>query len=115
MDPIRSSQLRTAARVADALVYAVGLAGVVAGGLLWRDGDVAFAVVAWCVTFVAGAGLRLASWLTRGVAHLMDRSERITDELAAIRTERVVAERRAEGMVDPYNRERWGPSGSGWH
>jgi hypothetical protein len=112
MEHVRPSQLRTAARVADALVYAVGVAGVVAGGLLWRDGDVAFAVVAWAVTFVAGAGLRLAAWLTRGVAQLLDRSERISDELAALRADHVVAERRAPEAVDPYSRDRWG---SGWH
>lgn len=113
METIRSSQLRTAARVADAMVYAVGVAGVIAGGLLWRDSDVAFAVVAWCLTFVAGAGLRLAAWLTRGVALLLDRSERLLDELADLRTERVAAERRAGADVpDPYSRGRWG---SGWH
>ncbi|MDP8969458.1 MAG: hypothetical protein M3N52_02945, partial [Actinomycetota bacterium] len=68
MDPVKPSQLRAVARVADGLVYAVGLAGVVAGGLLFRDGDTALAVVAWALTFCAGAGLRLAAWLTRAMA-----------------------------------------------
>jgi hypothetical protein len=82
MEPIRPLQLHTAARIADALVWAVGLAGVVAGALLYRAGDFGFAIVAWILTFVAGAGLRLASWATKALAELLIRTERIEEELA---------------------------------
>jgi hypothetical protein len=105
MEPVGPAQLRTAARIADALVYAVGLAGVVAGALLLRRGDIGFAIVAWCLTFVAGAGLRLAAWLTRGVAELLDRQTRIEEGVTDLRTDRVARDREA-APVDPYG--RWG-------
>ncbi len=108
MEPVRPASLNAAARVADALVYAVGVAGVIAGGLLLRRGDLGFAIVAWGLTFVAGAGLRLAAWLTRGVAELLDRSRRVEEDLAALRADRVAASR--DEPVDPYR--RWG---SGFH
>lgn len=82
MEPIRPLQLHTAARIADALVWAAGLAGVVAGALLYRAGDLGFAIVAWVLTFVAGAALRLASWATKALAELLVRTERIEEELA---------------------------------
>ncbi|MGH8901495.1 MAG: hypothetical protein ACRDYA_07380 [Egibacteraceae bacterium] len=82
MEPIRPLQLHTAARIADALVWAAGLAGVVAGALLYRAGDLGFAVVAWVLTFVAGAVLRLASWATKALAELLVRTERIEERLA---------------------------------
>lgn len=111
-DHIRPRELITAARVADALVYAVGAAGVLAGGLLFRDGSLGFAVVAWALTFVGGAGLRLAAWAARALAELLVRSRRIEDDLAALLRERAAssrppAEREAnEPPPDPYR--RWG-------
>ncbi|MBA2529562.1 MAG: hypothetical protein H0V19_06300 [Euzebyales bacterium] len=111
MEPVRPSQLVVSARVADALVYAVGIAGVVAGGLLLRRGEMGFAIVAWSLTFVAGAGLRLAAWLARGVAELLARQSRMEDDLAALRRADLDSPPGpAEGPPDPYR--RWGP---GWH
>jgi hypothetical protein len=81
MEPIRPLQLHAAARIADALVWAAGLAGVVAGALLYRAGNLGFAIVAWVVTFVAGAALRLASWATKALAELLVRTARIEEEL----------------------------------
>lgn len=111
-DHVRPRELITAARIADALVYAVGAAGVLAGGLLFRDGNVGFAIVAWALTFVGGAGLRLAAWAARALAELLVRSRRIEDDLAALSRERAAAPPPPAGRegddapADPYR--RWG-------
>lgn len=97
METVTAGQLRTAARVADALVYTVGVAGVVAGGLLLRRGDLGFAIVAWSLTFVAGAGLRLGAWIARGIAELLVRQGILNDAVNDLRAERVADERRDGG------------------
>ena len=97
MTPGTAMQLRTAARVADALVYVVGIAGVIAGGLLLRRDDLGFAIVAWSLTFVAGAGLRLAASISRGVAELLGRQARMDDALADLRADHVAEQRRGTG------------------
>lgn len=97
-----------AARVADALVYVAGVAGIAAGGLLFRDGESAFALVAWILTFAAGAALRLSAWAAKALAQLLVASERIEADLAILRREQA-ADLPAPGD-DPYGR-RWG----GWH
>jgi hypothetical protein len=81
MDTIRPRELLTAARMADALVWAAGLAGIIAGALLFRAGDTGFAIVAWVLTFIAGATLRLASWASKALAELLIRTERIEEEI----------------------------------
>lgn len=83
-----------AARVADALVYVVGLAGVVAGALRYRATDLGAALVAWILTFVAGAVLRLVAFGARALAEVLERSRRLEDAVADLRVERVAAERR---------------------
>ncbi len=111
-DQVRPRELLVAARVADALVYAVGLAGVLAGGLLFRDGGIGFAIVAWALTFVGGAALRLAAWGARALAELLQRSRRLEDDLAALLRERAAAPPPqappgpGEAPADPY--KRWG-------
>ena len=107
MDPVKPRELFTAARVADGLVVVVGLAGVIAGAQLFRGGEVAFAVIAWVLTFVAGAALRLVVWMARGVAQVMDRTERIEQDVARLLRADVAAE--DQQGDDPYR--RWG----GWH
>lgn len=115
MDTVKPRELQTAARVADALVYAAGVAGVIAGGLLFRNGDVGFAVVAWALTFVAGAGLRLAAWATRALAQLLVQVQRLTDDVAELRGQGPLPaappqeQRDPDRPPDPYR--RWG----GWH
>lgn len=84
MEPVKTRELIVASRIADALVYAAGIAGVAAGGLLFRDGEPAFAVVAWVVTFIAGAVLRLASWVARALGELLDRTKRMEDDIARL-------------------------------
>ena len=97
IEPATSAQLRAAARVADALVYTVGVAGVVAGGLLLRRGELGFAIVAWSLTFVAGAGLRLGAWIARGVSELLVRQARMAEEMGDLAADRVAAQRRDPG------------------
>jgi hypothetical protein len=97
-------ELAIATRTADALVYTVGICGVVAGGLLLRDGALGFAVVAWVLTFVAGATLRLISAITRGIADLKSTLERPDDP---------PPQPTPPSATDdpPYPYRRW----SGWH
>ena len=85
MAGVTPRELVVAARVADGLVYASGLAGVVAGGLLFREGQTSWAVIAWTLTFVAGAGLRLAAAVTRAIAEVLARQTAIEQELRTLR------------------------------
>ncbi len=111
MQRAKTRELVTAARVADALVYAAGVAGVIAGGLLFRGGEEGFAVVAWVLTFVAGGALRLASWASRALADLLERTERMEEDLARLAAqprerEPYTPPPRPGGPPDPYR--RWG-------
>lgn len=103
MDALKPSELATAARVADGLVYVAGLAGVAAGALLFREGDVAFAVIAWAVTFIAGTVLRLASWVARGVAQVMERTERIERDTARLARQQAADGAGAEDRLRPWH------------
>lgn len=76
--------LRGAAGVAQVLAYVVGLAGVVAGGLLLAEGSTAFAVIVWVLTFAAGAILMIAAFLTRAIAALLGRVARIESDLSVL-------------------------------
>jgi hypothetical protein len=109
MDTIKPRELQVAARVADALVYAAGVAGVVGGALLFRDDLIGFAVIAWVLTFIAGAVLRLAAWAARALAQLLVRTEQIAEELRDVRGAAPVPPRDPDAPPDPYR--RWG----GWH
>ncbi|MBW3664861.1 MAG: hypothetical protein KY469_17310 [Actinobacteria bacterium] len=92
--------LRGAAAVAQSLAYVVGLAGVVAGGLAFSDGDTAGAVIVWVLTFAAGALLMIVAFLTRGMAALLARIARMESDLAQL-----VADR--GGTPEP-GRDPWG-------
>ncbi|MBA2318427.1 MAG: hypothetical protein H0V93_11735 [Euzebyales bacterium] len=114
MESVKPSELYTAARVADALVYAVGVAGVIAGGLLFRDGQLGFAVLAWVLVFIGGAMLRLTAWAAKAVAELLVRTQRITEEVSDLRAGApagTIRLRDPDAPPDPYGRGRWG----GWH
>ena len=104
MQRVSLRELNIATRTADALVYTVGVAGVVAGGLLLRDGAFGFALVAWALTFVGGAVLRLISTLTRGIADIKSELERSRDPLPP-----PTPPADPDAPPDPYR--RWG----GWH
>lgn len=117
MNQVKPSELYTAARIADALVYAVGVAGAVAGGLLYTQQDaLGFTLVAWVLTFCVGAGLRLVAWSTKGVAQLLERTDRLLDEVGHLARSQAQEPQAppppgqsGRRPPDPY--ERWG----GWH
>lgn len=98
----REKQLHVGARTADALVYIVGLAGVAAGALLLLDGQPAFAVVAWALTFCAGAALRLLATMARGLAEVLVRTRATSERLEAS------AAPGSSGVPTPDPDDRWG-------
>ena len=98
MERVKSTELRAAARVTDALVYVAGLAGVVAGALLFRDGNLPFAIIAWVLAFVAGAVLRLAAWAALGLAQVLDTTSRISEDVAALRRDQAADEEGPPGF-----------------
>lgn len=109
---VRPRELDTAARITEVLVYAVAVAGVLAGGLLYRDGQPGFAIVAWVLTFAAGTVLRLAAWGARALAELLVRARQLEEEFVRSRAEGGTAREGPETNQrppDPYR--RWG----GWH
>lgn len=110
---IRPRELDTAARITEGLVYAVAIAGVVAGALLYREGQLGFAVVAWVMTFAAGTVLRLAAWGARALAELLVRTRSLEEDLARFRADQAGSPQTrpegGKGPPDPYR--RWG----GWH
>lgn len=95
--------LRGAARVAIALAYAAGLAGVAAGALLYLDGQMGFALVAWVLTFAAGAILVIAGFLARGMAALLGRIARIEQDVSQL-----LADRPRGEWPPPPERDPWG-------
>lgn len=76
--------LRGAAAVAQSLAYVSGLAGVVAGALVYRDGEVALAVVLWVLTFAAGALMMTAAFLARGLGALLARITKIDGDVQVL-------------------------------
>lgn len=110
---IRPRELDTAARITEGLVYAVAIAGVVAGALLYREGQLGFAVVAWVMTFAAGTVLRLAAWGARALAELLVRTRSLEEDVARFRATQAGSSQTGttagQGPPDPYR--RWG----GWH
>lgn len=122
MADVKPTELYTAARLADALVYAVGVAGVVGGGLLFQQEQLGLALVAWALTFCVGAGLRLVAWTTKGVAQMLQRTDQLVEEVSRLSDEQRRTpppppsesdqgsqSSRRRGPPDPY--QRWG----GWH
>ncbi len=97
--------LRGAAALSQMLAYVVGLAGVVAGALLYRDGQTAFAVVAWALSFAGGAVLMIAAFLTRAVAALLGRVARIEQDVAVLVAHHGSGDVERQGS-DPWARHR---------
>lgn len=89
MDRIPSPrELTTAARACVIMAYTGGLAGVAAGTLLLRDGELAFAVIVWTLTFAVGATLMAVSVLIRAFAGVQARLERLDDEVRTLTRDR---------------------------
>lgn len=111
MTEVKPSELYTAARISDALVYAVGVAGVVGGGLLFQDEQLGLALVAWAMTFCVAAGLRLLAWMTKGVAQMLQRSDRLIEEVGHLsREQRQAPSTPDQGDSSPQASPRRGPS-----
>lgn len=95
----RERQLIVGARTADALVMVVGLAGVGAGGLLLARDEPIEAVLAWALTFVAGAALRLLGTIARALAEVLSQVRATSQRL----------ERRSRAeAAEPLPEDRWG-------
>ena len=76
------------------LAYAAGLAGVVAGGILYQQGEVPFAVAIWVLTFAVGALLMIAGFLLQAMTVILAR-------LAAMEQDvRLLVGRRGTGHED---------------
>lgn len=80
--------LRGAGAVAQSLAYVAGLAGVVAGGLLYRDGEMILAVVVWILTFAVGAILMIAAFLVRALAGLLGHVARLSSDVQILVADR---------------------------
>lgn len=102
MDDIpTATQLRSAARACLILAYAAGLAGVAAGTLVLREGDLAFAVILWVITFAVGASLMGVSLLIRALAGLTARVDQASADVRVL-----VGERSRHREADP-DRDPW--------
>jgi hypothetical protein len=77
-------ELRTAARACIVLAYAAGLAGVAAGTLVLRDGDLAFAIILWTITFAIGASLMGVAVVIRAVAGLATQVTRLETDVRVL-------------------------------
>jgi hypothetical protein len=96
-------ELRGAARACTVLAYAAGLAGVAGGTLLLRDGDLAFAIILWIVTFAVGAALMGVAVVVRAVAGLSTQATRMESDLRVLVGDRF---RDQQGPATP-DRDPW--------
>lgn len=105
MDHIPSPrELTVAARACVFMAYAAGLAGVAAGTIVLRDGELAFAVILWTITFAVGAVLMGVSLLIRAVSGLSAQVLRMESDLHALRTDRT---RQEGGGRNEPDRDPW--------
>jgi hypothetical protein len=104
MDHLPSpKELRGAARACTVLAYAAGLAGVAAGTLVLRDGDLAFAVILWTITFAIGAALMGVAVVIRAVAGLVTQVTRMETDVRVL-----VADRHRHQPLSPEpDRDPW--------
>lgn len=82
--PPDPKDLRGAAAVARTLAYAAGLAGVVAGGILYQQGEVPFAVAIWVLTFAVGALLMIAGFLLQAMTTVLARLSSMEADLRVL-------------------------------
>jgi hypothetical protein len=81
-------ELRTAARACVLLAYAAGLAGVAAGTLMLRDGDLPFAIILWTITFAVGAALMGVAVVIRAVAGMSTQLTRLESDVRVLLSDR---------------------------
>jgi choline-glycine betaine transporter len=104
MDHIPSpKELRGAGRACTFLAYAAGLAGIAAGTIVLRDGELAFAVILWTITFAVGAALMGVSVLIRAIAGLLTQLTRMESDLRVLLVDRAREDGRTGVQDDPWN------------
>jgi choline-glycine betaine transporter len=104
MDHIPSpKELRTAGRACTFLAYAAGLAGVAAGTLVLRDGELAFAIILWTITFAVGAALMGVSLLIRAFSGIASQLTRMESDLRVLADDHA----RQAGHAPPTDRDPW--------
>lgn len=102
MDHIPSvKEMRTAARACLFLAYAAGLAGVAAGTLVLREGDLTFAIILWVITFAVGASLMGVSVLIRALSAMRTELERMGSDVRVLVADRQTS--RASPREDPWS------------
>jgi hypothetical protein len=105
MDHIPSPrELTVAARACVFMAYAAGLAGVAAGTIVLRDGELAFAIILWTITFAVGAVLMGVSLLIRALSGLSTQVRRMESDIQVLRTDR--ARQEGPGLSEP-ERDPW--------
>lgn len=97
-------ELRGAARACLFLAYAAGLAGVAAGTLVLREGDLAFAIILWTITFAVGAALMGVSVLVRAVSGLVTQLTRMESDLRVLSQDRA---RQGGPLAPDDGRDPW--------
>lgn len=95
-------EMRTAARACLFLAYASGLAGVAAGTLVLREGDLVFAIIVWVITFAVGASLMGVSVLVRALSAMRTDLERVSSDVRIL-----VADRQQESLRTPPRGDPW--------
>ncbi len=101
MDQIPSlKEMRTAARACLYLAYAAGLAGIAAGTLVLAQGEIAFAIILWVITFAVGASLMGVSVAIRALSSMKAELERLSSDVRVL-----VADRGHEPLRTPRPHE----------
>ncbi|MEX0868903.1 MAG: hypothetical protein WD011_04445 [Nitriliruptoraceae bacterium] len=77
-------ELRTAARACTVLAYAAGLAGIGAGTLVLRDGDLVVAIIVWVITFAVGAALMGVALVLRATTGITARLAQLSANVAVL-------------------------------
>ena len=89
MDELPTAKdLRVAARGATIIAYAAGVAGVAAGTLLLRDGELALAVLLWVMTFAVGATLMGIALVVRAMGGLTTRLQALDANVRGLQRDR---------------------------
>ncbi|MBW3657482.1 MAG: hypothetical protein KY457_02515 [Actinobacteria bacterium] len=99
--------MRGAAGVAVTLAYATGLAGVVAGALLFQRGETTIGVVVIVITFAIGAALMIASYLVRGLAAVLAHITALESDVRVLLADRSARDPRRRDRGDAGDRSPW--------
>ena len=92
--------MRGAAGVAVTLAYTTGLAGVVAGALLFQRGETTIGVVVIVIPFAIGAALMIASYLVRGLAAVLAHITALESDVRVLLADRAARDPRLRDRDD---------------